>query len=172
MIPAIEKPKKTYTVKSRNDLLRNALIVKHMEYVTIIYFCNKRRNKNSLCLCVIFLLFMFGNCFITKIKWKLNIRVVNVEIFTTLVKFSLLQLVRWHGSLIGMYWDLRIPSCSHLTGKRGAHRLVDGRVGRDLSPCLTAQPFSKQNVALHALGDEMLEGVTGQVMWFLSVPSV
>ena len=33
-------------------------------------FCNKRRNKNLLCFCVIFYTLCFVKCFITKIKWK------------------------------------------------------------------------------------------------------
>lgn len=43
MIPAIEKPKKTDTVESRNDLFRNALLGQHMEYVTIIYFLQQKK---------------------------------------------------------------------------------------------------------------------------------
>lgn len=37
------KAKKTYAVESRNNIFRNAFIDKHMEYVTIIYFLQQKK---------------------------------------------------------------------------------------------------------------------------------
>lgn len=47
MIPAVEKPKKptkkTILLNPGNDIFRNAFIDKHMEYVTIIYFLQQKK---------------------------------------------------------------------------------------------------------------------------------
>lgn len=61
--------------------------------------------------------------------------------------------------------------CRHLWQERNLNsRPMGGGAG---APCLMAQPFAKQNVPLHVLGDEMLGegGHKGQVTWPSSVSS-
>lgn len=89
-------------------------------------FCHKRRNNSLLCLCVFSKILCFGNCFITKIKWKLNICAVGFEMFV-----SLSFLFSSSGDMVGSSGcnmpcaacpgPCRFLTCSHVTDRRGAH---------------------------------------------------
>lgn len=128
-------------------------------------------------MCVFFLTLCFGNCFITKIKWELNIHAVDVGMFLSLLRFPQL----WGDTVVSSGCNVPCSVCpgpctfstrSHLTaaGEELEHQLWATGAGQELAwaaICILAWLLGvaslfcslfKQNAALHALENEMLAG--------------
>lgn len=133
---------------------------------------------------MLFLNLCSGICFVTKVKWKLNMRAVDIEMFISL--FSLLPLV---GRVRYPLQDVMVPVLfvqfsapswcviwltwrgleSQAVGRRGqVSELVRAAVciwARFYSaPCSTAQPFLKQRHHCMLWGRRCWRGVT-KVKW-------